>query len=302
MVEVTSVPVEAAFSIGNEKPLIAITTVAPRRRAEAGQPWIVLLNAGIIHRIGPNRLYVQLARRLASRGHAVLRFDLAGIGDSEPPTQVLSSWDSALADIRQVLDWLQQTRGAERFVLVGLCSGADQAIGYAGSDPRVCGAVLLDPSIPRTAGQRRRETMRKLLRRRSIASLIAVFGRAARRTLPAPRAAAMSIGVDDPRARAYLEAAYRSAVEHAVALYVVCTNDRPFLVNYREQLLDAFPRVGFGESLRLDFDSKADHTFEDEACRARLIDEVADWCDGLRASPKTHSRASSPTLTEATNP
>ena len=70
----------------NEKPLIAITTVAPRRRAEAGQPWVVLLNAGIIHRIGPNRLYVQLARRLASRGHAVLRFDLAGIGDSEPPS------------------------------------------------------------------------------------------------------------------------------------------------------------------------------------------------------------------------
>ena len=44
----------------------------------------ILLGAGLVHRVGPNRLTVRLARRLAARGIASVRFDHRGIGDSAP--------------------------------------------------------------------------------------------------------------------------------------------------------------------------------------------------------------------------
>ncbi len=49
----------------------------PRRAALC-----VLVNAGMVAKSGPWRLYVEVARRLAHAGVATLRFDLGGIGDS----------------------------------------------------------------------------------------------------------------------------------------------------------------------------------------------------------------------------
>src|SRR5262249_767876 len=43
---------------------------------------ILLLNAGAVSHVGPNRLYVALARRWAALGHVVLRVDNSGVGDS----------------------------------------------------------------------------------------------------------------------------------------------------------------------------------------------------------------------------
>ena len=42
-------------------------------------PLLILLNAGAVRRIGPNRLYVALARRVAAGGALVLRVDLSGL-------------------------------------------------------------------------------------------------------------------------------------------------------------------------------------------------------------------------------
>src|SRR5687768_18323652 len=43
---------------------------------------IVILNAGSVHHIGPNRMHVEFARRLAADGCRVCRADLRGLGDS----------------------------------------------------------------------------------------------------------------------------------------------------------------------------------------------------------------------------
>ena len=43
----------------------------------------VLLNAGALRRIGPNRTWVELSRRWAARGVPTVRMDLEGIGDSD---------------------------------------------------------------------------------------------------------------------------------------------------------------------------------------------------------------------------
>lgn len=55
------------------------------RQIVAGRPAVILLNAGLVQRSGPFRVYAQLARALASCGFVVLRFDLSGRGDSASP-------------------------------------------------------------------------------------------------------------------------------------------------------------------------------------------------------------------------
>src|SRR5262249_61351644 len=52
--------------------------------ARAEGPTVILLTAGCAHHMGPHRLHTGLARDWAARGHAALRFDLGGIGESQP--------------------------------------------------------------------------------------------------------------------------------------------------------------------------------------------------------------------------
>jgi alpha-beta hydrolase superfamily lysophospholipase len=110
----------------------------------------VLLNAGAIRRVGPNRMWVELARRWAARGVPSLRLDLEGLGDSDGD-------DSRFADVAelyipQLVDQVQtaidvvEAQGiAQRFVLTGLCSGAYWAFHGALRDERVVAAFMVNP-------------------------------------------------------------------------------------------------------------------------------------------------------------
>src|ERR1700761_8343217 len=125
---------EKAVLLGKQHSLVGIMTRAVV--AEPGRnPTVVILNTGIVHRVGHHRMFVTLSRALAGSGFNVLRFDFAGIGDSEPRADSLPPLDSSLADISDVLDWLERERGITRVVLAGLCSGADYAILRGHSDP-----------------------------------------------------------------------------------------------------------------------------------------------------------------------
>jgi pimeloyl-ACP methyl ester carboxylesterase len=90
---------------------------------------VILLNAGAVYRIGPNRLYVELARKLAWRGTLAIRVDLSGIGDSKPRAasdENVVYTDHAVADVGAVVAWARR-QGATRVAVVGLCSGAYHA-------------------------------------------------------------------------------------------------------------------------------------------------------------------------------
>ena len=90
-------------------------------------PIAIILNAGIVHRVGPFRLHVDLARVLANRGFSSLRMDLSGLGDSAIRTDVPEGTDRAMLDVRDAMDALEAELGADRFVPIGLCSGAYNA-------------------------------------------------------------------------------------------------------------------------------------------------------------------------------
>ena len=111
---------------------------------------VILMNAGLVHRIGPFRGYVTLARELAARGFAVLRFDQGGLGDSE--VSKLGSLERRRVEITAAMDLLASEADSELFVLGGICSGADDAFLLAGLEPRISGLILLDGLAYRTPG------------------------------------------------------------------------------------------------------------------------------------------------------
>ncbi len=103
--------------------------------------------------IGPSRLWVEVARRHAARGIAVLRVDLESIGDSDGPREAMriesGVWDhDRIVQVQEVMDSLQEQGHGSRFLLLGLCSGGYWAQ-QAAADPRVVGMVGLNPMVSR---------------------------------------------------------------------------------------------------------------------------------------------------------
>ncbi|MCC7416395.1 MAG: alpha/beta fold hydrolase [Acidobacteria bacterium] len=137
-------PIEHVVRFGASGELFGIFTepIAAERRA---RPCLVFINAGLVHRVGPNRLHVKLARRLAARGFASIRFDLSGIGDSQHRSDGVPADEAAVQDACRVMLAAETGLGLGPFILVGLCSGAVTAFRAAVRDPRVVGAVLMNP-------------------------------------------------------------------------------------------------------------------------------------------------------------
>ena len=270
--------------IGDRKKLVGIVT-QPADYEPGVRPVCVILNSGIIHRVGHHRMYVTLARKLAAAGYQVLRFDLSGIGDSEGRSDGLPLLDGILADIRQAVAWLTTERRAQRIIMIGLCAGADHALVYAISDPRIAGLVLLDPSIPRTFGYYWRYFARHLLRPKSWLELAVGRGRfwmTLRKWLAiAPEAAfeRHRINLNSPEIHDFLRGAYQRIVERQMHCLAIFTSGFPHQHNYRRQILDAFPTVRFTDRLQLEYSAGCDHVFTAEANRNRLFETMMTWVE-----------------------
>ena len=108
---------------------------------------VLVVVGGAQYRVGSHRQFVRLARHLAAVGHAVLRFDLPGMGDS--PGEPLP-FEATAPCIAAALDALhQQGASTAGTVLWGLCDGASASLLYvqATQDPRVAGLALLNPWV-----------------------------------------------------------------------------------------------------------------------------------------------------------
>ena len=142
----------------------------------------VFLNAGAVRRTGPNRIWVEAARRWAARGVPALRIDLEGIGDADGDANryrdVTQFYVPELVDqVTAILDMLQARGLGDRFLLTGLCSGGYWAFQAAVREHRVSAALLVnsgalvwnDDLLSRRDGRRverlrQLESWRKILR------------------------------------------------------------------------------------------------------------------------------------------
>jgi dienelactone hydrolase len=158
---------ERPITLGRKKELVGVVTEPAPDQRDPGRPACILVNAGLIHRVGPNRLYVNLARRLAGRGMVTLRLDLSGRGDSDVSKDARSFTESAIDEIRAAMDALETSRQCRQFVIGGICSGAINALQVAMADERVAGGIMIDgPAYP-TAGYYVRYYARRLFSRES---------------------------------------------------------------------------------------------------------------------------------------
>jgi dienelactone hydrolase len=135
---------EQALLFGKTRSLVGILTDPAELDRNGQLPAVILLNAGLIHRIGPSRLYVKIARSLARLGFVVLRFDFSGTGDSKAREDNLPYPQSVVDEIQEAMNYLARTRGSQKFLLIGHCSGAGFSFKMAGEDERVMGAILIN--------------------------------------------------------------------------------------------------------------------------------------------------------------
>lgn len=160
---------ELAIQFGPSGRLIGILTTSERHGVSTKPIVFVFLNAGLIHRPGPHRLHVRLARELAKTGINSFRVDLGGFGDSlaEPD---LGYQESATADFKEIAQLLESELGPVEIFVVGMCSGADNAIRLTLTDSRVTGMVLLDPVCERDENfvERARSWRKKTLWRKAL--------------------------------------------------------------------------------------------------------------------------------------
>ena len=139
---------ERPIQFGPEERLFGIVTEPTDLLAARNKAAVLMLNVGANHRVGPNRMYVRLARDLASRGIVSFRFDVAGLGDSRTASgdreSRLYSKDS-VGDVKAAMSLVTDRYGSDRFILIGLCSGAYLAFHTCVEDERVTCQVLLNP-------------------------------------------------------------------------------------------------------------------------------------------------------------
>lgn len=274
---------EQAVLLGPRGSLVAIIT-RPLDSRQSAEPAVVILNTGIVHRVGHHRMYVTLSRILAAAGRTVVRFDFSGIGDSPARSDGLTPLMSGLQDIREALDSLEGLRLGSRFVLVGLCSGADQAVLYGHADPRVVGLVLMDPTLPRTPRYYLHYVVQRLghlhnwmsvLRGRS-GLLRLAYEHLTNRVRP--QDGLQGLTTDSLPFSPYLSMCYRAAAARRQRILLVLTSIST-RHTYAKQWLDAFPEVGSSGAARAELFGNSDHLFSGRKDRERLFQVISDWLD-----------------------
>jgi dienelactone hydrolase len=277
--------------LGPEGQLVGIVShpasgAAPARAAPtisaAPRLAFIILNAGVLHRVGPHRLHVLLARRIAATGLAGLRLDLGGIGDSIASSDAASFRESAVADTRAAMTGLATTLDAERFVLFGVCSGADNAIATAIADERVAGIVLVDPPTYATRRGQLRYLRTRALELGNAREVVRWAAKVAERRLRLAIALLGRRTVDDAPSEgrelppvATYGAQLTALVDRGVRILAVFSGIHGARYNHAEQLFELFP------ALRGRIDVKyfpaANHTFTEIDAQRELIDVVTGW-------------------------
>lgn len=273
--------------------LVGVSTSPAGERARR-KPTFVFLNAGIIHRVGPNRLYVRLARELAREGIPSLRFDLPGIGDSNVPQgeEALTASDLVDRSVESALDYLERRDHQNGFVALGLCSGADNALRAATRDERVVGAAMLDPDVHRTAGFYLHHYGRRLFRVRSWLNVLTGRHPHVRRVLR------RLLGRDDENdeqespflapttlpSREERQGELQDLVRRGVQILCLFTGGLEQRYNHEGQFRRAYRDVDFGECLEHDHWPESDHTFTRTEHRDRLRSRILDWATGTQFS------------------
>jgi pimeloyl-ACP methyl ester carboxylesterase len=274
---------DEAIRLGPEGQLVGIVSYPAGGQARTpSAPAVIVLNAGVLHRVGPHRLHVALTRRLAAGGFAGLRLDLGGIGDSIASSAATTFRESAVADTRAAMTGLGDALGARRFVIFGVCAGADNALATALVDDRVAGIVLVDAAVYATPRSLYRELRRRLAEPGGV-PLALRWG--ARRTRTRLRREVTRLrrglaaeppeeGRENPPIEAF-RSQLASLADRGVRVLTIYAGMHGENYNHADQIFESFPELR-GRIDRAYF-PEANHTFTQLADQAALIETTTQW-------------------------
>lgn len=298
--------IEHSFRFGPEDALIgtfcfpepSFDTVAKARTG------VILFNSGIVHRIGPHRINVNLARALARQSIPSLRFDLGGLGDSARTAAELGFEAQAVEDIRSAMSALGDATGVERFGLFGFCSGAYHSYNAAQADERVSGLLLFDAyRYPTFRSHLNRVLLR--FRQYGVARNCARIGVNVLRRLTArlrrgrdgvaARVASVGFIVDNTSKQGFAKGLTK-LLDRGVHVAMAFAGDGFETYNYPRQFHDAFRRLGIADRVDTKFFPDIDHVITGVAAQQALVDHVTHWACQLASA-----RNNAPVSAQATS-
>ena len=270
-----------------ERKLVGVITTPA---SSTGAPIACLmLNMGANHRGGPHRINVKLAHRLATMGITSLRMDLSGLGDSGPARTDLGYHAQCVLDLQAGMDLLRTTHGIQRFVVVGLCSGAAHALNLSVADPRVTGILLFDGY---SFAGRRWHWERSLRRALAAPTNPAVVGKTLRwlrRTFTnaapvagdAPAVNIFTLEKETPaEVRATFSRSMATLVERGVSVYLLYSGTQHVRDVDRDHL-GTLVREPFADKLRYEFSRDIDHTMTSLAAQSAFLTCASNWALGV---------------------
>ena len=264
---------ETALLIGAHRALFGICTEADSTHGVGA----VILNAGLLHHVGPFRLHVELARRLAGDGIPAIRLDQSGKGES-PARQGASFEESMLLDYDDVAAELGK-RGVDKIYLVGLCSGADDAMYIAQHRPAVAGLVFMDGYAARTPKYAVKRYGPKAL---DAGAWARAAGRVTRRLASSPEdngdGGGGGIDIRNWSSKEEMLAAYLQILQNDTRILATFTEGAGDYYNYEGQLAELLGESPVVAShLREIYYPDSDHLFTIHAHRQRLVADIVDW-------------------------
>lgn len=271
---------ETPVLFGPDRSLVGVVST-PMEEGKLAPVACLMLNMGANYRVGPHRINVKLARQMAHQGVSSIRFDLAGLGDSGPPSGSNHFMTQVVLDVQAAMNLVETMLGIRRFIVIGLCSGAANGMATAMVDPRIVGLLMFDAySFP----NRRSRLELSLLRALAIPTNPAVIGKTLRwlqRKFSA-KAAAAAAPADflEPVSRAVIEETFHRSmtqlVGRGVAMFFLYTGTQHVRDRNRDQL-GRFANEAYARQIEYRFIGEIDHSLTSLASQATFISMVCDW-------------------------
>lgn len=262
-----------------------LTHPNPVTHAPGDKPVVLMTNAGLIHKVGPHRLWVDLARLLSEDGYAVFRFDITGLGDSDMRDDDVLDEKRPAFDMIEVMNHLTHHYGARRFVLMGLCSGADNGHHVAVQDSRVAGMVYIDGMGYRTTGWYFVHYFNNLIQIKKWPQFTrTLFQRLKNFIWPGVDAELQRISpknviqyLRDFPTQEQAEIDLRRLVARKADMLFIYTSGVAGYINHMQQFYEMFPQLKRSKEIQIEYHPQADHTFTLGVHRTWLQDTIRNW-------------------------
>jgi len=264
---------ELIHTYGEHRNLQGIASLP--EKLDSKRPAVLLLNAGVVHKVGPFDFNVSFARLLSADDYLVFRFDLNGMGDSAKIKDGSLHNESVMNDIKATLSFLQSQYGIDQFVVIGLCTGADHAHKIACEDSRVIGNVWLDGYGYTTWKFTFLRLLPVLLNPKRLA--FAIINRIKNRKQLIKKARGVNAYVWElPEKEKYLNDMQLLDKRGFKCLYIYSGGVKKYY-NYKNQFNDSFKGQAFLKNIDVEYYPQFDHTYTILKDRQQMMARVNKW-------------------------